>query len=553
MTLLWPRESRRVPWFVFITSALLTTGPYLAAQAPISTSHQTLQITTRVVQVDVVVHDPQGNPVPGLKREDFTLFDNGKPQDIRYFSVEEGGTLPPRVIPLPTNTFTNRLEGPAGFPTSATIILLDGLNTGFADVAYARNQVLNFLSQLRPGDRVALYALNPRLTVLQDFTSDVAPLILAIRRLQGKERALTPEQAPQVDRLPAHAAELQASLNRIFAQMNAGLERQRVLITLEALEAIANHVAQIPGRKNLVWVSASFPDVYGFDRWMPDQFSMAYRDEIEAVIRDLNSAHLAVYPLDARGLFASPYLDVSNRQFSATPDQFSSAISGNQANTLSAMGNWAGRTGGRLFANTNDFQSAIRSAANDERLVYTLGFSPTSARWDGDFHSLKVQANQPKAELLYRQGYFAMGEPKELSEKQKAQMLRDAFASPLAPAGLALTVALESREFALDNRLGLRIRLDPRQVTYTMRDSRWASEIDCYVQQVSAKGKILETVQQEVFLRLKDPTFQQAQKEGLIVPMRIGLKKGVTELRIAVRDSGSGSIGILAIPMDKVR
>lgn len=548
-----PRESKPILPLVVTTAALLMTGSGMVAQAPSPTAGPTIQITTRVVQVDVVVQDQQGNPIRGLKREDFTLSDNGKPQDIRYFSVEEGETLPERVLPLPANTFTNRLEGPAGVPTSATIILMDHLGTGFTNMAYARNQVFKFFAQLQPGDRVALYALNPRLTVVQDFTSDVAPLILAIRAFQGKEPEFTGEEAPSVARDLPRAAAIQASVNELFAHVNAAVERQRMLITLEALEAIANHVAQIPGRKNLIWMSESFPNVYGFDRWMPNQSSVPYHDKIDAAIRTLNSAHLAVYPLDARGLFTSPYLDASNSRFSATPDHFGSAISANQADTLLTMNNWAGRTGGRLIANTNDFQTAIRSAVNDERLVYTLGFSPTSARWDGEFRSIKVQVDQPNSKLLYRQGYFAMGEPKELNEKQQTQMLSDAFASPLVPTGVDLLVTLEPPEFAIDNRLGLRIHVNPHQSTFTLRNNRWAGEMDCYVQQVSAKGRILETVRQEVFMKLKEATFQRVQKEGLIVPVRIGLKKGVKELRIAAQETGSGSIGILIIPMDKVR
>jgi VWFA-related protein len=90
------------------------------------------------------VQDKKGEPVTDLKREDFALLDQGHPEQISAFSIESLHTLPGPAQPLPANFYTNRLEQRMGTPTSVTVILLDGLNTKFADMAYARAQIIKF-------------------------------------------------------------------------------------------------------------------------------------------------------------------------------------------------------------------------------------------------------------------------------------------------------------------------------------------------------------------------------------------------------------------------
>jgi len=138
------------------------------------------------VQLNVIALDKKGEPIEGLKREDFTLLDNGKPQNITLFASESDSSpatnaandLPPdsesadaKNDPLP-NVFGNRFRHAAERPGSVAVILLDALNTSFSDQAYARKQVLAFLRQLQPQDHVAIYLLTRQLVVINEFTQD---------------------------------------------------------------------------------------------------------------------------------------------------------------------------------------------------------------------------------------------------------------------------------------------------------------------------------------------------------------------------------------------
>src|SRR5580658_11231713 len=132
---------------------LLMLAPSLAAAATLSAQMPDVVIrtTTRLVQVNVIV-TKKGAPVPGLKKEDFQVFDNGKRQEIRLFSEETRAVLPSAAAPLPQGTFTNQLEQRSGTPAAVTAILLDGVNTKFSDQTYARQQVVQFLKQIQPAD-----------------------------------------------------------------------------------------------------------------------------------------------------------------------------------------------------------------------------------------------------------------------------------------------------------------------------------------------------------------------------------------------------------------
>jgi VWFA-related protein len=273
-------KTRAAGLFTVWFCGLLLAVPILA-QAPADPPVQepTLRVTTRLVQVNVIVQDKKGEPVSNLTRSDFRLFDQGKEQPISIFSVESNQALSPPAQQLPPNTFSNRIEYRAGVPHSVTVILLDGLNTEFGDQASARNQIVKFLLQLQPQDRVALYALGRKLHILHNFTSDAAPLIRLLTQYEGyipsELNASEPAQTAAGTQ-PEATSDMRSELTRGNLDLDAWLRESeqimsdfytvnRVRDTCAALEAIAQYLSRFPGRKNLIWVSAGFPIWIGLD------------------------------------------------------------------------------------------------------------------------------------------------------------------------------------------------------------------------------------------------------------------------------------------------
>jgi VWFA-related protein len=230
-----------------------------------------VKLTTRLMQVSVTVHDKRGEPVKGLAREDFTLFEDRRQQPISFFSVESQEAIPLGAEPLPANTFSNHAERQSGRLTSVSAILVDGLNTNQQELFRVRHDLILFIQQLKPDDRLAIYTLGRELRVLHDFSSNAASLLRALGKAGAEAseigeplRGVPPEgPAGEVSR---PAAERISDFSRALLELGRAQRwvdpfegRHRADATVAALAAIGNRLAGFPGRKNLIWISGSFP------------------------------------------------------------------------------------------------------------------------------------------------------------------------------------------------------------------------------------------------------------------------------------------------------
>ena len=222
-----------------------------------------IRSSARLVQVSVFVQDTKGKPIAGLKKEDFTVLDQGKPQNIAVFSV--GVPVPVKLNhPLPKYVFTNRFDLRGQEIDSVTIVLFDALNTSGTDQIYVRKQVLRFLQTLKPEDHVAIYALTKELHILHEFTQDTSALVSAVNHFVPKEDAAYDASNPENIDLVGMTGDkawlgFQNALNNANAVIADRSAINRAGITSAAIEAIADHVAAIPGQKSLIWVSGGFP------------------------------------------------------------------------------------------------------------------------------------------------------------------------------------------------------------------------------------------------------------------------------------------------------
>lgn len=515
-----------------------------------------LRVTTRLVQVNVIVQDRKGEPVSDLKKEDFSLLEEGEEQPIAIFSVESTRILPAPREPLPANTFSNRFEQRPSTPTSVTVVLLDELNTRFGDNAYAKDQVIKFLGQIQPDDRVALYLLSGRLRILHDFTNDARPLLNALARHKGGEQAALDASQPEAP--DTGNAELDAWLQNANERMGDFYLQNRVRRTINALEAIANHLSRLPGRKNLVWVSGSFPASFGLDR-QPSQSNLSpdrggFTSDIERAAKALSNANMAIYPVDARGLigpfgtnpnFNAPRAGAGRGPVSNTNPLAQVSLTHDTMNLL------ADRTGGRAFYNTNDIQGSIRRAINDARVTYVLGFYPAHHQWDGRFREIKVRVKRAGVRVRHRRGYFALADVISTGSQRDAA-LREALQSPLDATTLGLTVLANPVSALGVKLLSIEVRIDPRDVTLNHQGERWMGELDLLFVQRDAEGRTLKSLTQTLNMRLLRGTYEEAMKEGFQLAKKLDLADGVEEVRVVVRDVSSGSTGSVNIPMARL-
>jgi VWFA-related protein len=526
---------------------LILSGATALGQGPSApTEKPSIGVTTRVVRVDVVAEDEDGHQVGDLTREELVLSDEGRREDIVSFTPPtDRSETPTASDDVPSNTFTNRLEELPGRPASVTAILFDGLNTPMADQEFARRQVVGFLRQVPPGSWVSLYTLGRGPRVLVDFTTDPEPLIRALEKHQGELRAEAGETP-----LPTPAAGLQrfdAWLEELSLNLVEHYAKDRALRTVRSLEAIANHLERVPGRKNLIWVSGSFPV-----RWigrdsvpLPGRPASADQNlwpEIERAARALASSNLAVYPVDARGLRSTAEY-APGRASIGRQAQFADRSGFETMETL------AQRTGGRAFVNSNDLGRAFRRAVEDSRSAYTLVYEPSHDEWTGQFRKIEVKTTRPGVRLRHRRGYFAQpGEPTD--DWYRRGVLGAAMWSPLDATRLGLTVRATPSS---DGRLTLALRVHAPDVSLRPAGDRWRGQLDVWLVELGSGDELLDTVSHVADLSLSPADHRRVMRtKEIVLVERVTLDESAVLLRILVRDIFSGAMGSVTIPVDQI-
>ena len=580
---------RNLPLRITLSSALifnLAASPAMLSgqQAPADVPSITIRSNTRLVTVDVVVTDKKGQPVPGLKPENFTLEENGKKQKISIF-VPPGIANHTSSTPLPPGVISNHPEnvGPAGVPT---VLLLDATNSPFSNQAYARSQMLKYvLDQGQSGHTMAVFTLSDQLHVLQQFTSDPQVLMTAIRKFRPVEQILQSAAPPPESHAMVSGPATAASGAAIgsaglaiqqFADLQVGFNLEhRTLITLDAMKALSRILGGLPGRKNVVWLTASLPfDLIPEDRNMSEAELLAelpgqgaqrsvsvnaagslaaearhlHAQEIKDAEAQLASADIAIYPVDLTGLMSGMEGSAAS-QGSVYSD---TAISGralatlsNQQSNQATMEEVALQTGGRAYKNQNEIMDGITLATSDDKASYSLGYYPENKKWDGKFRSLKVKVDQSDTHLRYRKGFFAVeaGPTKNTNYDQDVaaalgigapatQVWFMAQAKPTDPGKVRVVFLVDAHTLSAEDSGGSK----------KMNVSLYASLYD-------ANGRNLGTGGTKIDQAFDAATYQKILDQGMRVPIEMNLPAGAKEVRAAVLDGKTGFIGTASGPI----
>ncbi len=550
-----PRQTRpRAPWWQVLCACLLLALPATAKAPKVRSRNARVRVTTRLVEVSVVAETKKGEPVTDLTKEDFTLLDGGRPEQITVFDTASSQQSLSGGRRLPDNMFSNHRNQFAGNQVSATVILFDGLNTQITDRDYARRQIVKFLKQMRPEDRVALYVLGRGPRVLQDFTSDPKVLLKALASYDSSKQIAGSLDSPLYDPALSPTAQLDAWLGELSFNLYQHYSSVRAFRTVRTLVAIANHLQRLPGRKNLLWVAGSFPLYVGIDTAPEPKRKKKKKksngEKIDVVVpelyrlaRALNDANMAIYPVDARGLIAPQQYRADHAALGPRTQERDQAM-------FSVMRVLAERTGGRAFYNNNDLSAALQRATKDARISYVLAYYPSHGEWNNKFRPIKLKVNRPGVKLLYRNGYFAQPEePKESWYRE--EVLDAAIWSPMEATGLGLTVRVRP---AGKRALDLDFMIDAADITMTPKPKEevWLCGLDLWMVQLDASERPVKTTGTTNNLRLTKPIYEQVQKvKGLRLVERLKPVSGATLVRVLVRDISSGRLGSVTIPLKR--
>jgi VWFA-related protein len=466
-----------------------------------------------------------------LKAEDFTVLEDGKPQKISGFSFKQGN-IATQIKSGPTaGTFSNAPQFTN--VTSMNVILLDAINGDFAGYAYGRDQLLKFLDKGKLKQPTALYALEQKLTLLHDFTTDITEL-----------KALVQDFKPVG---PVHVQDVYSAASPFAARAPSISTTVNTMdITITGLNSLARALAGYPGRKNLIWVSAGFPITLFpeviYDEGTPfcrpactANLSMAqstsfgrgsgkdFEAEVQKAANALMNAQVAVYPVDESGLQKDNHL-----------------------NSINTMRSLADRTGGKAFYNRNDVEVGVRTSIDDGSTYYTLEYYPQNKTWDGKFRIIQIKGRSGVG-LRYRQGYYAIdpGIQSKDADKTLAKNFSDALSldSPSATgvvfrAGIA---PLSPRA----QQVTVNFAIDPHTLAFEHKDDGLEhAAVGCAVAAFSEKGSLVKEEITNLTATMKTDEFQKMM-QGQQFPCKrsIELKPGNYNLTLGVVDRNSRLMG----------
>ncbi len=595
-----------------------------STDATSSAPENTLKVNSRAVLVDVIVTDKNGNPVKGLKQEDFRVLEQGKKQSISYFEEHTADLLARRgqdraFPPMPPNVFTN--FSPLPTPPAVNILLLDALNTPMSDQMYLKKAAQHYLKTLKPGSRIAIFTMSMRLSFIQGFSDD--PIVLATalgyRKNDRSEPAVLLQsqaesyaQGKTIEMMVAMEAAGGNSLvfsvspysiaafQQFLQETRYAQDSDREYRTLQNLNELAAFLGSFPGRKNVIWMSGSFPlELFG-------QTAMRFEGSIDKTVNLLSAARVAIYPVDVRGANV-PVLYTAENTLDPTitsapqllgpppavtgdaPNPGQGGLSGmlqdesqikNSSDTTMDM--LANQTGGKAFYNQNDLSGIIGKVTDQSSNFYSLSYSPNDTEMDGRYRKIEVKVGDGEHySLSYRRGYFARDEDLPgASQANQAQAAQNASQNPTkvdplepfmafgmpqseqilyktliqrtdltattAPARPSLKGPTDhySVDFAVD--LGdLHLKLDT--------DGLHKGTLNLSMIVYDKFGKVTSREDHLVHLDIKPDAYAVFRKTGLQMHGQIVVPRGQYWLRTGVYDQESHKVGTLETPLSSVK
>jgi VWFA-related protein len=537
------------------------------AQQPAYETAAVLKVKTRLVVVDVVARDSKGVPITDLKREDFTVIEDGKEQKVRIFNFQhpdDSLAAPAQAPALSMNVVDNLPHFKPG--RALNVILLDALNTSRVNQVSMRQGMIKFLETLPANEPIAVYLLGDRIRLLQDFTTDPAVLKDVVRSFKGKNSPLLNKSADGTIQAPilsgiamALPPQMAVQIKEFQDQTTSNMNDQRVQMTLSALNSLSRTLSGYPGRKNLIWISETFP----FDVMLSNATGRSlmsdrnYSHEIARTGNMLSDSQVAIYPLDARGLAISSVFNVAN---SADNSFGGSTLGGGMAGQMDresddrmaahgTMNDLAERTGGRAFYNRNDLDGAVRDSIDDGSTYYTLGYYPENKDWNGAFRKIQLKSQRSGVKLRYRIGYFAVDTAAftKLNPKRQDEDFDDALSL-----NVPVSTALPFKAMVMppspktQNKVIVTYGVDPHALSFEVnKDGLQAVNMECAVRVFTKKNpdKVVTTEAEKMGGAMNADAYAKVMKGFFPCRDQLSLKPGDYLLRLGVRDNSNGLIG----------
>jgi len=556
--------------YVYVAIVTALAGSVYLTAKPNDKENSEVKFTARteLVLIPTLVTDKSGNHITGLKKEDFTVLENGAEQKIATF--EEITSDPHRLSrPKNPNEFSNSMAGETS-SRRITLLMLDLINTRFVDQVYARKDLLKYLTQsVDQREPTALYTLTRSgIHVVHDFTTDPRVLVAALHKVKGDSSQMvdsqedveaitgsaSPDGSAGVDpsQVQTEAQQLQTMMEDSELNFQSFEQRVAITYTLEGMQQIAQALAGFPGRKSLIWASGGFPFSVS-DSTM--QLAPAGRDTLSDVLplyehtwQLLNDAQISLYPVDVKGLQVVGLPSASVRN---PGKNYGRNMTWRNLDTQGSFEVFASMTGGRAYFNSNDLVKGFREAVNDSAQYYMLGYYLDRSKTKSGWRKLAVKVKREHVDVRARSGFFVSNATVN-PESTRNNDISTALQSPLDYTSLALMArwgAIEAGKEAGKKRVNFQMRLAPETVLIDGADNNHV------VLEFVALAKTPEGKQADLPVGMKVENHLTADKalevrqKGVVYSGALEVAPGEYTVRFVVRDDLSGRVGSVSAPL----
>jgi VWFA-related protein len=502
-------------------------------------------VTTQLVVVNVAVKTKSGDPIDNMKTSDFTVTEDGKPQEIKIFEFQRlgGDSLPPPVLaqrqeepsavkPLVAAAIAPAKPGEIKYRDRRLLVFFfDQAGMPVADQLRAQQSALKFLnSQITQSDLVSVMTYDTSLSVKQDFTDDRDRLIKVIKAIPIGDVGMSNGST---------GADSEGDTGAAYSADDSEFNIFNTDRKLAALESAVKMLGTLAEKKALVYF-ASGMSLSGTDN------QAQLRATINAAIR----GNVAFYPVDSRGLVASAPLGDATQASQGGQGMYSgssmrtgqAAFQGQQESLFTL----ASDTGGKALLDQNDLSLGIVQAQKDMASYYILGYYSTNTALDGRFRRIQVKLAHSNitAKLDYRSGYFASKAFQQFTSSDKERQLQEALM--LGDPVTDLTVAAEINYFrqAKDRYfVPVSVKIPGSDIDLARKSGAESTRLDFIGEVRDAKGALQGTVRDDIAVKLKGDNVGQLTRHNLEYDTGFTLQPGTYTLKFLARENQTGKMG----------
>src|ERR1700720_1418606 len=525
---------------------------------PVPGGKATIRSTVSLVEIDVQITNRDGKPVKGLKQEQFTVTEDGKPQKISTFEyndierVETAGKGEEAPITVPLGMVASPEQIKAVVRDHRMIVMFFDLTSLQAeDLLRSTRAAQKYLQeQMTPADLVAVVAFGNTLKVVANFTNDRELLTRSVDALvPGHEAALSQlaDAATASNGETAVTEDTGAAFTADDTEFNIFNTDRK----LAAVEALCQVLEGIPGKKSIIQFTSGIT-----------QTGEENRSELIAATNAANRSNVSIYTVDSHGLMtATPGGDASmgasggNAMFTGAPVISQSQSRQDSRETLATL---SGDTGGRSFFDVGDFGKIFQSVQNDNSGYYLLGYYSTDPARDGRWRRIHVKVNLPSGvRLRYREGYYAAKDFGVFTTEDRERQLQEAMISPTPEVELPL--AVETAQFRIDKDqvfVPIAAKLAPSALEWAHKRGSRETAFDFAAEVRDTRtNRVVGALRDTITVNLASERFAQIQQRALVYQGGILLAPGTYKLKFLARENQSGRIGTfeeqisLALPL----